>query len=119
MAFAVLLIVLGGYLETSTIFLLAAASFLAGVVERNFSVFISILFLIGTILLSFFLAPQKLYVATFTAFAMYILLAEYFEKKVFMGRQGNFFAEWGSKFVLYHILVSIALFIFWKFFLYI
>ena len=60
MAIGVILVTVGGYFEGSTLFFLAAASYLTGIVQRNLSVAAAAAFLAGTTLLSFFLAPQKL-----------------------------------------------------------
>jgi len=104
MAIGVILVTIGGYWEGSTLFFLAAASFLTGIVQRNLSVAASAAFLAGTTLLSFFLAPQKLYCATFLAFGIYILLAEYVEK----GKKRAF--VWIFKAMLFHGLFALALF---------
>lgn len=112
MAFSVLLVTLGGYIESSTLFFLAAASFLTGVIERNFSLLPSALFLVGSSLLSLILAPQKVYVATFAFFGIYILVAEYFEKKLFLQEKPSPPpVEWGMKAIVYHILFISAVFL--------
>ena len=108
MAIGVILVTVGGYFEGSTLFFLAAASFLAGIVQRNLSVAASAAFLAGTALLSFFLAPQKLYCATFLAFGIYIILAEYMEKTVAEKKKRVF--AWVLKAVLFHVLFAAALF---------
>lgn len=111
MAFAVLLVTAGGYIESSTLFFLAAASFLCGLMERSFSLRVSICFFIGSLLLGFLLAPQKLYLATFAGFSIYVLVAEYFEKQVFVENQEKHFVfEWLMKAVVYHVLLILAFF---------
>ena len=47
MAVAIVFILIGCYFDVSTIFFLAAASFLAGCFERNISLLKSMIFLIG------------------------------------------------------------------------
>lgn len=117
MALAVLLQTLGGYLETSTLFFLAAASFFSGIVERNFSLPISIIFLTGSTLLGFFLTPQKTYTATFFMFSVYVLVAEYFEKQAFLQQKKiNPILEWGLKGILYHGFLFLALFLLYQLF---
>lgn len=117
MALGVILVTLGGYIEGSTLFFLAAASFLAGIVERNFSIVAAIAFLIGTSLLSFILAPQKLYCATFAAFCVYIIVAEFLENiSVRSKRKVNAGMVWGLKAVVYHGLLGISLFLIEKVF---
>lgn len=111
MALGVLLVTLGGYFEGSTLFFLAAASFLTGVAGRNVSFAASVSFVVGTALLGFILAPQKLYCATFLGFCIYILAAEYLEKKKREGKKIGAAAVWGVKAVLYHVLLFLALFL--------
>ncbi|MDD7404146.1 MAG: hypothetical protein SO170_10510 [Butyribacter sp.] len=110
MAIAVVLIILGGYFEGSTLFLLAAASFLAGIVERNFSVVTAFIFFAGTVLLGIFLAPQKLYCATFAVFCIYVIVAEFLEKKQFQAEHPvPVGIVWTIKGILYHILLLVSL----------
>ena len=117
MAFAVLLQTLGGYLESSTLFFLAAASFLSGIVERNFSLPVSAVFLAGSTLLGFFLAPQKAYIATFFMFSVYVIVAEYFEKKRFLQMEnGKAVSEWLIKGIIYHVFLFLTLFLLYQFF---
>ena len=65
MAFTVILQIASGIIETSSLFLLAAASFLAGCVERKFGTVTALGFSIGAFILGVILAPQKLYCFTF------------------------------------------------------
>lgn len=116
MALGVLLVTLGGYFEGSTLFFLAAASFLTGIVLRSISLGVALLFVTGTTLLGFILAPQKLYLATFLAFSLYVLVAEYLEKRYQEGKSGGSVKIWAIKAVLYHILLGISIFLVQKFF---
>ena len=81
MAFTVILQIASGIIETSSLFLLAAASFLAGCVERKFGTVTALGFSIGAFILGVILAPQKLYCFTFAGFCVYVLVAEYFRQK--------------------------------------
>lgn len=112
MAIGVFLVTFGGYLESSTLFFLAAASFLTGVVWRCLSAKAALLFVIGTTVLGLLLAPQKLYLATFFAFCVYILVAECLEQRE-KGRSRK--GIWAIKAVLYHALLGISLFLVIKF----
>lgn len=117
MAIAVILIIFGGYIEGSTLFFLAAASFLAGIVEKNFSIVTALAFLFGTTFLSVILAPQKLYCATFAAFSVYVIVAECFEQKEDSGgSKTQRVVAWGIKAVVYHVLLLVSLFLFQRFF---
>lgn len=109
-ALGVVLIVLGGYISTTTLFFLAASAFLGGVMERNFSLGLGVLYLVGTALLGLFLTPQKLHIATFSAMGLYVLVEEWFEKRASgEGRAVNPMVVWGCKFFLYHVLFALAL----------
>ena len=81
MALAVILIILSGIIEQSSLFLLAAASFITGVIQRRFSVKLSTAFIAGTFIVGMFLAPQKLYCFTFAGFSVYVSIAEYLRQK--------------------------------------
>lgn len=110
MALGVVLILLGGYIGTATLFFLAASAFLAGVMERNFSLGMGALYLAGAALLGFFLSPRKLHVATFAAMGIYVLAAEWFEKRCFSGKKPiSPVLVWGIKFFLYQLLLAGAL----------
>lgn len=76
LAISVILIYLGNVIESSTLFLLAAASFGTGIIFREFGSRAAWAFLAANILLGFFLSPQKLYMLTFSALALYILFTE-------------------------------------------
>lgn len=78
LACAVILVILGGVLEFNTLFLLAGASFCVGIAIRESNIRFGFGFYIASILLSFLLAPNKLYCFTFAAMGLYIVLTEYF-----------------------------------------
>lgn len=115
MAIAVILQVSAGIIETSSFFLLAAASFLAGCVQRKFGLKISIAFSIGAFILGIILAPQKLYCFTFAGFCVYVLLAEYFRKKRHSYMDNDKIIKMSTEYiikgVIYHIILAAALFI--------
>ena len=81
MAIAVILQICAGVIETSSFFLLALASFLAGCVERKFDIKTAAVFCSGAVVLGVILAPQKLYCFTYAGFCVYVLAAEYFRGK--------------------------------------
>ena len=86
MAVAIVFILIGCYFDVSTIFFLAAASFLAGCVERNLSLVKAMIFVIGTTIIGLILSPQKLYLVTFFGFCVYVLLAERIQEKEEQGQ---------------------------------
>lgn len=121
-ALGVVFVMLGGYFEGSTLFFLAAAAFLAGVAAHNVSMVCAVLFTVGTALLGLILAPQKLYIATFAVFCIYVLLAEGLEQRLQAsyagGQRGSGVSEgkkkavcWGIKAVVYHLLLIGSLFL--------
>ena len=103
MALTVILIVLSGVIESSSLFILALASFATGIVERKFSLRTGIAFTIGAALIGFFVAPQKLYVFTYLGFSIYVVVAEYFRDKKIYGIK-----PFVIKGVLYHVLLAAA-----------
>jgi len=76
LAIAVIMIVLSGTIEMSTLFFLAGASFCVGIAIREYGVQMGIAFLIASLILGFLLAPNKLYCITYSVMALYILLSE-------------------------------------------
>lgn len=68
--------VLGNIIETNTLFLLAAAAFFVGIVIREFGKAAGAVFYAASVLLGFVLSPNKLYVCSYAAMALYILLIE-------------------------------------------
>lgn len=77
LALAVLAIVLSGILEINTLFLLAAAAYLVGIVIRECGIRFGAAFYLAAILLGFILAPNKLYCITFGGLGFYILGIEF------------------------------------------
>lgn len=76
LALTVLCMILGSVIETSTLFLLAAASFFVGVVFREFGGRTAAAFYLASVLLGLILAPNKFYVAAYGAMGFYILAVE-------------------------------------------
>lgn len=76
LAFSVICMVLGGVIETNTLFLLAAASYFVGIVIREFGPRTGAAFYLASVLLGFLTAPNKFYVISFSAMGLYILGTE-------------------------------------------
>jgi len=104
MALAVIFIILSGIIEQSSLFLLAAASFITGVFQRRFSARAGAAFIAGTFLSGLFLAPQKLYCFTFAGFSIYVAVAEYLRAKNVPAA-----AAMAIKGICYHILLASAI----------
>jgi hypothetical protein len=77
LACTILLVVFSGILEFNTLFLLAGASFCVGIAIRESGVRFGFGFYIASLLLSFLLAPNKMYCITFAAMGWYLVISEY------------------------------------------
>jgi len=75
-AVAVILVILAGIIESSTLFFLSAASFSLGVAIRETNLRMGFAFFVATSSLSFLLAPNKLYCVTFVVLGLYLLGSE-------------------------------------------
>ncbi len=107
LACAVILVILGGILEFNTLFLLAGASFSVGIAIRECGLRIGFGFYIASILLSFMLAPNKLYCITFAAMGFYLVMAEFaFNKLIFVKWNTNKrkLFLWIIKFITFNIM---------------
>ena len=106
LALSVVFMALGSIIETSTLFLLAAASFFVGIVVREFGLRAGAAFYIAAVLLGFITAPNKFYVITFAAMGFYIWGIEavwrWLEKRHEMKKRKLFF--WVSKYVIFNIM---------------
>ena len=76
LAIAVILLYLGNVVESSTVFFLALAAFCTGIIQREYGIKSGWVFWIANMLLGLIVIPQKLYMVTFAAFSLYILLTE-------------------------------------------
>ena len=119
MAIAVILQICAGVIETSSFFLLALASFLAGCVERKFGLKTAAVFCFGAAVLGFILAPQKLYCFTYAGFCVYVLATEYFRGKNGSIKNSdkaenfmdNIRVQYIIKGIIYHVLLIAAVFV--------
>ena len=106
LALTVVFMALGSIIETSTLFLLAAASFFVGIVVREFGLKAGAAFYLAAVLLGFITAPNKFYVLTFTAMGVYIWGIEavwrWREKRPRYGNIRMIF--WISKYVIFNIV---------------
>lgn len=117
LACSVLLIILGDVMEFNTLFFLAAASFCTGIAIRECGIYMGSGFFLASILLSFLLAPNKLYCITYGAMGLYIVITEFmyyklsFVKWNISTRKKVFFA---FKFISFNIMYIPILLIFPK-----
>ena len=106
LALTVVCMALGSIIETSTLFLLAAASFFVGVVIREFGLRAGAAFYIAAVFLGLITAPNKIYVLTFAAMGFYIWGIEavfrWLEKRPHARNRRMFF--WIAKYVIFNIM---------------
>ena len=106
LALSVVFMALGSIIETSTLFLLAAASYFVGIVVREFGLRAGAAFYIAAVLLGFITAPNKFYVLTFAAMGFYIWGIEavwrWLEKRPQYRNRRMVF--WISKYVIFNIV---------------
>lgn len=76
LALTIVCMLLGSVIETSTLFLLAAASFFVGIILREFGEKTGVAFYLAGVLLGLMVAPNKFYVLSYAAMGLYILAIE-------------------------------------------
>ena len=81
-AVAAVLMILSSTVETSSLFFIAGASFMVGVVIREWGNKAGLGFWIASSLVNFIVAPDKFYCATYVAMGLYILLSEFLWEKI-------------------------------------
>lgn len=104
-ALSILCMSLGSVIETNTLFLLAAASFFEGIVIREFGIGTGGAFFAANVLLGFLIAPNKFYVLSFTAMALYILIIEAAWRMI--GRSDRLQKTsifWGIKYLVFNVM---------------
>ena len=106
LALTVVFMALGSIIETSTLFLLAAASFFVGIVVREFGLKTGGAFYLAAVLLGAVTAPNKFYVLTFAAMGVYIWGIEavwrWLERHPEMTQRYKVF--WIAKYVIFNIV---------------
>lgn len=107
-------ILLGSALESNTLFLLAAAAFFVGIVIREFGKRTGAAFYAAGVLLGLLLTPNKFYVASYAAMALYILLIELASFGI--GRMSDekkrLQSFWLAKWVIFNLIYIPALLVF-------
>lgn len=113
LAVTVLLVILGGVIETSTLFFLAGASFCVGIAIRECGLRLGTGFYIAGVLLSFLLAPNKFYCITFAGMGLYILVEEFIFERMTMvtSIKHRIFLYWVAKYILFNLMYLPALFL--------
>lgn len=109
----VILVILSGVLEFNTLFLLAAASFCVGIAIRECNLQLGVGFFLGSVLLSFILAPNKLYCFTYAAMALYLVVIEFAFHQLFKVKNSNSRIRifWIIKYLVFNALYLPILFL--------
>lgn len=81
-AFTVIMLILSSTIESNSLFFIAAASFCVGIAVREWKLKLGFAFLVASIVLNLFFAPNKLYCITFAGMALYIWVGELLWEKI-------------------------------------
>lgn len=103
LAISVVLVTLSGILEFNTLFFLAGAAFCVGIAIRECGIRLGLGFFIGSIVLNFFLTPNKFYCITFSAMGLYILINEFAWEKLAKLKNRNLIL-WVIKYITFNII---------------
>ena len=76
-ALSVVLVTLAAVIETSSLFFIAAASFMIGIVLREWGKYCGLAFYVATVLLCLLVAPAKMYGLTFAGMGAYLVANEF------------------------------------------
>lgn len=106
LACTVLLVILSGVLETNSLFLIAGASFGVGIAIRECGLRFGLGFYIAAILLTFLLAPNKLYCITFAAMGLYVVAIEFAWAKLALAKtsKNRNTCFWIIKYAVFNIM---------------
>lgn len=103
LAVTVICMVLGSVMETSTLFLLAAASYFVGIIIREMGIKTGIAFYIAAVLLGFIVSPNKFYVISFAAMGFYILAIEVAFKQIGKMKGNKKLIFWFTKYLIFNL----------------
>ena len=81
-AFAAVMMVLSSTIESSTLFLIAAASFTVGITIREWGMRYGAGYFVASNFVNLIIAPNKFYCITYAAMGIYILLIELLWEKI-------------------------------------
>lgn len=87
-------IALGSVIESNTLFLLAAASYIVGIVIREMGIRLGAAFYAAGVFLGILITPNKFYVFSYGAMGLYILLREGLWERV-----GKMSDKWNRKLI--------------------
>lgn len=110
-AASIVCMMLGGIIETNTLFFLAAASYLQGIIIRETGFRNGTAYYLAAVILGFLLVPDKLYVVSYSAMALYILIIEWIWIRigVFPLRYRKRSVFWICKYTVFNLMYIPAL----------
>lgn len=113
LAVAMILTLIGGYFEPSTLFFMAAAAFCSGIAVRECGRYLGAAFVIAGILLAFFLAPNKMYIITYGGMSIYIYFREFAFDTIADVKKINHRTAvfWGVRYILFNLMFIPAILI--------
>lgn len=106
LAFTEVCIALGSVIETNTLFLLAAASYLVGIVVREMEIRTGAAFYLAGVLLGMIVSPNKVYVISYAGMGFYILAVE-FTFRWLGKKEGNInrtMMFWTAKYIIFNVM---------------
>lgn len=102
LAIAVVLVLLGSFIEMNTLFFLGIAGVTVGIAIREAGVRLGIGYYIAAVLLTFILGPNKLYCITFAGIGLYVVAVEIMRRTLL--KKGSRILSGVVKFILYNIM---------------
>ncbi len=114
LALTIVCMALGSVIETNTLFLLAAASYFVGIMIRETGMRMGTAFYFGALLLGFMVTPNKLYVVSYAAMGLYILIIEFAWNQLGKApeRINRTVLLWGIKYSIFNLLFIPVLLLF-------
>lgn len=105
-AFSAVLMILSAVLESSSLFLIAAASFCVGITIREWGILFGAGYFAASLLVNLIVTPNKFYCATFAAMALYLLLSEGLWEKIAAKKElkNRNLTLWIGKYVIFNII---------------
>ena len=113
-AFSAILMILSSVIESSTLFLIAGASFTVGISIREWGERYGVGYFVASTLLNLIIAPNKFYCITYAAMGLYIVLSEWLWEKIAENRYINYrrtFLWLGKYFIFNAMYVPCVLFL--------
>lgn len=111
-AFSVVMMTLSSFIESSSLFFIAAASFCVGIAVREWGLKQGVAFYVASVILNFLLAPSKLYCFTLAGMGCYIWLSEWLWRRIADAKtcKHRVAILWIGKYIIFNLLYVPTLF---------